>query len=224
MKGSGIMSFDWLDKIFSCPELMRMGHGQNMEKRSLGLGWLYYALVRVEKPRSIVCIGSWRGFVPIVMAQALVDNGDGGRLAFIDPSLVDNHWKQPSETKAWFSGFGLDNIDHHCMTTQEFVKSEAYGEIKQVDMLFVDGMHTAEQARFDHMAFDRKLVPDGIVMFHDSVRRRKSRIYDRDNPYEHTVVDYVNELKQRKYLQIMDFPLASSVTVVRKTPTYVEEI
>ena len=193
-----------------------MGHGQNAENKDLGLGWLYYALARIHTPTTAICIGSWRGFVPILLGRAIKDNNNGGRVIFIDPSLADDHWQDPDRTQEWFSKFELSNIEHHRMTTQEFVLTDHFRELSAIDLLFIDGMHTAEQARFDYESFDGKMNDQSIALFHDSFKKRYSRIYDQDNPYLHTVTDYINELDSRNDLQVMDFPLASSVTLVRK--------
>jgi predicted O-methyltransferase YrrM len=210
------MTSEWIESVFAHPELLTMGHGQRLEDRNLGLGWLYYALVRVERPRTVVCIGSWRGFVPIMLGKALKDNHEGGKVIFIDPSLVDAQWTDPKRTEAWFAGFGLDNIHHFRMTTQAFTASNTYQSMETVNLLFVDGFHSAEQARFDHEAFEPLLSADAVVLFHDSVRKMTSRIYGQDKPYEHTVVDYIDELKARAEFQIMDFSLDSGVTMVRR--------
>jgi predicted O-methyltransferase YrrM len=164
-----------------------------------------------------VCIGSWRGFVPIILAQALRDNGEGGRVTFIDPSLADNFWAEPEKTRAWFAGFGLDNIDHHRLTTQQYVDTDAHRSATPVSLLFVDGFHSAEQARFDHEAFAARLTDDAVVLFHDSIREMNSTIYGKDRPYVHTVHRYIDELKQRDDLQVMDFALDSGVTIVRRS-------
>jgi len=207
---------EWVRALLADPELCRMGHGQRAADGNLGLGWLYYALVRMHRPRRVVCIGSWRGFVPIVLARALKENGDGARLTFIDPSLVDDFWKDPQRTRAWFESFGLDNVEHHCTTTQAFVASEAWHALDGVGLLFVDGYHTEEQARFDHEAFASRLAPDAFVFFHDSIRPKLARLYGPDRHYTHTVHRYIDELKRRPDLQVMDFPMDSGVTLVRR--------
>ena len=181
-----------------------------------GWGWLYYGLARVVRPARAVCIGSWRGFVPIVLGQALKDNGEGGRITFIDPSLVDDFWTDPQRTRAWFESFGLDNVEHHRLTTQEFVATEAYRGLGTVGLLFVDGYHTAEQARFDHEAFADRLADDACVFFHDSTRPQKSGMYGKDKRYVHSVHSYMDELKRRPELQVIDFPYDSGVTLVRR--------
>ena len=210
------MNSDWLGRILGHAELRAMGHGQRLEDANLGLGWLYYALARIERPPHAVCIGSWRGFVPIVLAQALRDNGEGGRVTFIDPSLADDFWADPERTRAWFAGFGLDNVDHHRLTTQQYVETAEHRSGSPVSMLFVDGYHSAEQARFDHEAFASRLTKDAVVLFHDSIRPKTSMIYGEDNPYVHTAHLYIDELQRRADLQVMDFTLDSGVTIVRR--------
>ena len=210
------MNTDWVARILAHPELCEMGHGQRPDEGNLGLGWLYYSLVRIERPARAVCIGSWRGFVPIVLAQALKDNGEGGQLTFIDPSLADDHWTDPQRTLDWFASFGLDNIEHHRMTTQQFAGSEQHRSIGAVDLLFVDGYHTDEQARFDHETFAADLSDAAVVLFHDSIRPKRTSIYGEDKAYVHSVHLYIDALKQRPDLQVMDFPLASGVTLVRQ--------
>lgn len=212
------MTTDWAQKILAHPELRRMGHGQRRADGNLGLGWLYYGLVRIERPKRVVCIGSWRGFVPIVLASALRDNGEGGRLTFIDPSLVDDFWRDAQRTRDWFESFGLDNVEHHLSTTQDFVGSEAFQALDPVGLLFVDGFHSEEQARFDHEAFVEKLSDQAVVLFHDSIRPALTGIYGPDATYVHTVYRYMDELALRDDLQLMDFPLSSGVTAVRHAP------
>lgn len=189
--------FTWVSQLLTIDKLVESGHGQRREDKNLGLGWLYYALVRIYRPKTVVIIGSWRGFVPIVLAHACEDNLEGGEVIFIDPSLVDDFWKDPKTVREHFSGFGSANIRHFCMTTQEFVKTDEYKALDKIGMLFVDGMHTAEQARFDHEAFVEKLI--GPTLFHDSLSVQLSTLYG--TPYRHTVGQYVEDLRAR------DFPM-----------------
>lgn len=207
------MNGAWLSKIFSCLPLLRAsGHGTRPEDQNLGLGWLYYALGRIYKPKVVVVIGSWRGFVPMMLARACRDNREGGRVVFIDPSLVDDFWKIPKAVKQHFGEFGLDNIEHHCMTTQEFVKTDTYKNLDKIGMLFVDGYHTAEQARFDHESFATKLG-DGPALFHDSRSTTESPLYD--EPYTHTVWEYVVQLRNRGW-DVFDVVEAQGVAMVHR--------
>ncbi len=210
------MDNNWLKKFLSHPDLIKMGHGQCETDSNIGLGWLYYAQVRILRPLHIVCIGSWRGFVPMVLAKGLVDNAQNGRVTFIDPSLVDDFWIDTEKVRLWFTSFGLDNIDHFRYTTQEFVNTEWYRKMSNIGILFVDGFHSADQAKFDYEAFEHLLVPGGCAFFHDAVRKKISGIYGFDKAYEHTVCDYIKKLRSNEDLQVYDFSLADGVAMVSK--------
>ncbi len=206
----------WLKRLFGTEEMLRMGHDQRFEDQNLGLGWVYYALGRVIRPNCAVVIGSWRGFVPVVIGRALKDNVEKGRVVFIDPSLVDDFWSDAKAVKAHFRRFGLRNVRHYRMTTQEFTKTRHYREIGSVGMLFVDGYHTMEQARFDHEAFRHLMSPDGVVLFHDSAGPLDSRLYGPDKRYTHSVHRYMDELRSDAGFQVFDLPQARGVTLVRE--------
>lgn len=206
----------WIADLFRHPELLRMGHDQRSEDLNLGLGWLYYGLARVQRCGLAVVIGSHRGFVPLVVARALSDNVEAGDVMFIDPSLVDDFWRDAESTRRYFASFGLENVRHFLHTTQEFIRTPSFEHMQDAGLLFVDGYHTAEQARFDFAAFAGKLTADATVLFHDSVRTRLSRMYGVEKAYEHTVVHYMDELKRRDDLQVFDLPFDSGVTLVKK--------
>lgn len=206
----------WIEQLLAEPELCVMGHAQRPEAADIGLGWLYHALARIERPQHVVCIGSWRGFVPLVLGRTLQDMGEGGQLTFIDPSLVDDHWRDADRVRAWFARFGVHNVQHHRMTTQQFVASAHFAELAPVGLHFIDGMHTAEQARFDHESFMPKLLPGAPVLFHDGVRHRHSRIYGADKPYEHTVFEYLDALRREGRHELLSFAQDSGVVLVRE--------
>ncbi len=206
----------WLNQLLAEPEMLQMGHGQDAASRSLGLGWIYYGLARALRPSRVVIVGSWRGFVPLVFGKALIDNGDNGRVVFIDPSYVDDFWSDPARTAAHFARFGVGNIGHHCMTTEAFAQSDAYADLKDVGILFIDGMHTATAARFDHEAFRPRLAENGVTLFHDSIWVRPSRIYGADKVYEHRVKDYIDALRNDKLLDVLDIAIAGGLTLVRE--------
>ena len=207
---------DWISKLFEHKDLLRMGHCQSADDLNLGMGWLYYAFVRLLRPRRVVVIGSYRGFSPSVFGRALADNGAEGSVYFIDPSFVDDFWVNESQVKKHFADFGLTNVRHFHMTTQQFVGTEHYQSLGEVGIVFVDGYHSAEQARFDYEAFRDSVSDDGLVLFHDSTRVSKTKIYGEDREYERTVRDLMDELKQDPSLQVFDLPFAHGLTLVRR--------
>jgi predicted O-methyltransferase YrrM len=206
----------WIKTLYGDRKMLGMGHAQSKADGNLGLGWLYYSLARLQRAKRIVVIGSYRGFVPMVLARALQDNRNAGIVDFIDPSLVDDFWKDPERVQAHFARFGIENIRHHLYTTQAFVGTDAYRALQDVDVLFVDGYHSHEQARFDHLAFADKLSADASVLFHDSIGNHESRIYGEDKRYAYSVKQYMDELKASPGFQVFDFDYGSGVTLVKR--------
>jgi len=207
---------DWIAELFRDPNLARMGHAQRVEDLNLGLGWLYYGLARVLRPAVVVVIGSYRGFVPMVLGKALADNGEDGRVHFIDPSYVDDFWKDAAAVHAHFARHELSNIQHYLMTTQQFVESTAYRELGAPGIVFIDGYHTEEQVRFDYESFRDRLGSDGVTLFHDSRYVKPSRMYGPDRIYTRTVKFFIDQLKQDPALQVFDLPFGDGLTLVRR--------
>ena len=206
----------WVARLFEQPSLLSMGHNQRLGDLNLGLGWLYYAFGRIVRPQRAVVIGSYRGFVPLILGRAFQDNGEGGEVVFLDPSLVDSFWKDPVSVRGYFDGFGCGNVTHVLTTTQEFVTTEAYRGLGEIGLLFVDGYHTAEQARFDYEAFEGRLAPFGLALFHDSMVLRRSAIYGDDRAYQMTVKHFIDELRADTGVQVLDLPFGTGLTLVRK--------
>ncbi len=206
----------WIAELFRDPNLVRMGHAQRVDDLNLGLGWLYYGLARTMRPAVAVVIGSYRGFVPMMLGRALADNGEGGQVHFIDPSYVDDFWKDTDAVKAHFARYGLSNIRHYLMTTQQFVESLAYRELGAPGIVFVDGYHTEEQVRFDYEAFRDRLTPDGVTLFHDTRYVKPSRMYGPDRIYTRTVKYFIDKLRQDPALQVLDLPLGDGLALVRR--------
>jgi predicted O-methyltransferase YrrM len=207
---------DWIARLFEDPDLLDMGHAQRAEDRNLGMGWLYYGLVRLIRPRLSVVIGSWRGFVPLLLGRAHADNLEGGEVWFIDPSLADGHWRDATKVRAWFEARGVSNVRHFLMTTQEFAQSEARRTMGEVGLLFVDGYHTAEQARFDHEAFADRMAPGSITCFHDSISTGTSGVYGPERAYTRTVRDYMLALAADPRWQVIDLPFEFGLSLVRR--------
>ena len=207
---------EWIARLFEDPEMLRMGHCQRAEDRNLGMGWIYYALGRLLRPARVVVIGSYRGFTPLVFGKALADNGGDGQVWFIDPSLADDFWTDPEGVAAHFAAHGIANVRHFRMTTQEFAASEHYRALGAVDLLHVDGWHTEEQAEFDFNVFAPKLTAAAITLFHDSVEMDVSPMYGAERAYTCTVRRFMDRLKRRPDLQVLDLPLGPGLTLVRK--------
>jgi hypothetical protein len=208
----------FIRQLFADPDMLRMGHHQRAEDLNLGLGWIYYALGRLARPAKAVVIGSFRGFVPAVLAKALAENVEGGQVLFIDPSWADGFWREPNHVTGHFERLGAPNVTHWRLSTQEFVRTEDYRALSGIGLLMVDGYHTAEQARFDYLAFLDKLAEDSVVMFHDSVQRRMSSFYGEERRYEHTVCELMDRLRRTPGLEVFSLPFGGGLTLVRGRP------
>ena len=209
---------DFVRGLLADPQMLRMGHAQRAEDGNLGLGWLYYALARILRPERAVVIGSWRGFVPLVIARALAENLERGTVWFVDPSLVDDFWRDPAAVAAHFRSHGVANVEHRCATTQAFVESADYARLDRVGLLMIDGLHTAEQARYDYLAVVDKLADDAVVLFHDSTGPKLSPIYGPGREYRHTVYKLIARLRETPGLEVLSLPFDSGVTLVRGRP------
>ncbi|MCW5891166.1 MAG: class I SAM-dependent methyltransferase [bacterium] len=208
----------WIASLLAEPSLLRMGHLQRAADANLGLGWIYYALGRALRPTTAVVVGSWRGFVPLILGKALADNVESGTVWFVDPSLADDFWTDPGDVDRHFRRFGVDNVRHLRMTTQEFVTSDAYAALPPPGLVFIDGLHTAEQAAFDWEAFAPRLAPGAVVCFHDSRSEKTSPMYGPDRAYRCSVGTFLATLRARPDLQVFDLPLGPGLTLVRRHP------
>ncbi len=209
---------DFVTRLLADPTMLRMGHAQRAEDQNLGLGWLYYSFARLVRHPQAVVIGSWRGFVPSIIARGMADNVERGELLFIDPALADDFWHQPAKVAAHFTALGAPNVRHVRQTTQEFAASPEHAALVEVGLLVVDGYHSAEQARFDYLTFLPKLTADSIVLFHDSVRRMQSPIYGKDRVYEHTVCLFMDRLRETPGLEVLSLPYGGGLSIVRGQP------
>ncbi len=222
IEGSGQCPFmlleTYLETLFAEPQMLRMGHGQSKNDLNLGLGWIYYALGRVLRAKTAVVIGSYRGFVPSVIARALGDNEQPGSVTFIDPSLADDFWAEPAHVTQHFEKLGTPNIVHQRFTTQTFVDTPAYAALDDIDLLMIDGYHTAEQARFDYLAFLPKLSEQAVTLFHDSVSIRESKFYGEDRSYWHTVRQFIERLETTPGIEVLTLPIGSGLSLVRGKP------
>jgi predicted O-methyltransferase YrrM len=199
-----------------------LGHHEDPRTLNLGFGFMYYALARALRPRHVVVIGSGYGFSVVCLALGLRDNG-AGRLSFVDPSyslLRDGplqtvggtaKWSDPRGVREHFARFGVEDIvTHHRMTSAEFFDAYPRLDLGPIDLGFIDGNHSYADVRHDFVAMLRHAPRDAYILLHDTnlyVREflghagvaRWTRILDRD----------------RARFQLVDFPFASGVAIVR---------
>jgi predicted O-methyltransferase YrrM len=167
------LSNDWLIwqlmKHFKADE---NGHQAKVSEADLGYGWIHYGLIRQQKPKNLLCIGSRYGFIPAVMAQACKDN-QFGKVDFVDAGYGandPNHWTgqaywQKDEGLNCFKNFGLQKyIQLFVETTAQFAK---HSQNNKYDYIYLDGNHSYQGVKFDFQSFWPKLNQGGLLLFHD---------------------------------------------------------
>lgn len=151
---------------------------QNIDPRTsnLGYGLIHYAIVRNQKPKRILCVGSMYGFIPFMLARACQDNKIG-HVDFVDaafdmdnPKNKFNHiygrgfWKR-TDPKQHFSQY-LHNtyISTHVMTLEEFFKKHPQ---RTYDYIYLDGDHRYQGARRAVLQSWKHLNEEGYLCLHD---------------------------------------------------------
>lgn len=148
----------------------------NKKTKNYGYGLFHYSMIRNQKPRKALIVGSMFGYIPYMMARACEENGFG-KVDFVDASF---DLKDKSDKKTHYFGHGFWNkktskkhfsyllnpkyIDIYVMTTKEF--AEKYPQNKY-DYICLDGDHSYNGAKLDLKLFWPKLNKEGFISFHD---------------------------------------------------------
>jgi hypothetical protein len=138
-------------------------------------GWLEHApfafwLIRVANPRSIVELGTERGFSYLVFCQAIRDHGVAARASAVDTWAGDEH-----------AGFYGDEVyttlcrvhDPSYASFSTLIRSSFSDALPlfadgSVDLLHIDGLHTFDAVRCDFESWRPKLSDRAVVLLHDT--------------------------------------------------------
>jgi len=183
--------------------------GYECDTDNLGYGYFYYGIVRIYKPRVIVCIGSGFGFVPMCLALAARDN-NVGRVHFVDPSYHRSDcWSDPHKVKERFESVGLNTnwITHYKLTNREFFKkSELCKAPPEIDLLFIDGSDKKDDVEFDFKKIGKFVKPGGFILVHDTAQD--------DQYHEPRLVHQLR--KALNCYDIIRFPGKAGFSLIRK--------
>lgn len=151
---------------------------QNLDKETsnFGYGQIHYSLIRSQRPKNILCVGSMYGFIPYMMAKACGEN-NFGHVDFVDASYDINDTKDKNDhfygqgfwkknnPKKHFSYLGSGNfISTYVMTTEDFAKRYPN---RKYNYIYLDGDHSYKGALINLKLFWSKLNQDGYLCFHD---------------------------------------------------------
>lgn len=199
-----------------------LGHHESRSELNLGFGFLYYGLARALRPRHVLVIGSGFGFSVVCLALGVRDNARG-RVTFVDPSysvLTDgpfktiggtSQWDDPAKVKRHFARFGVDDVvTHYRLRSDEFFDGYADFALPPIELAFIDGSHAYDDVRHDFLATLRHAKKNAYVLLHDT------NIYLRELVRHAGVKRFVKSLqKERSLFEVVDFPFASGVAIVR---------
>ncbi len=153
------------------------GQNINLSQFFLGFGLIHYSFIRNIKPTNILCIGSRKGFIPVILALACKDN-NFGHVDFVDAGYdQDDHskhwsgvgfWKK-GDVKEHFARFGVSSyLTTYVMTTKEFAVK--YPE-RTYQYIYIDGDHSYEGVKLDYKLFWKRLEKNGFMSFHDVIAK-----------------------------------------------------
>ncbi|MEA2056535.1 MAG: class I SAM-dependent methyltransferase [Patescibacteria group bacterium] len=148
------------------------GHKADSKTGNLGYGAIHYSLINITNPERVLCVGSYKGFIPAICTLACRDN-NRGMVDFVDAgydSEDENDWGgegvwRECNPVEYFKPFHLDKyLKLHVMKSDEFAKK--FPE-KKFEYIYIDGDHSYEGVKADFEAFWPKLTEGGLILFHD---------------------------------------------------------
>lgn len=151
------------------------GHWVERDKGNLGFGYVHFGLIASQKPKRILCIGSQRGFVPVICALACKHNKKG-HVDFVDAGFDLDHPKAWSGDGFWTKNdpkkhFGKVVSDKwittYVMTTKDFAKKYK----REYDYIYIDGDHSYKGVKTDYQTFWPRLTKGGYMSFHDALAK-----------------------------------------------------
>jgi hypothetical protein len=199
-----------------------LGHHEDRATLNLGFGFVYYGLVRALRPQHVLVVGSGFGFSVVCLALGLRDNRRG-QLTFVDPSFSllrhgplhtvggQAHWNDPGRVRAHFARFGVDQIvTHHKLTSADLFERYERLDLPPIDVAFIDGNHSYAHVARDFIEVLVRSKRNSYVLLHDT------NIYVREFVRHAGVKRFVKRLSLlQDEFEIVDFPFASGVAVVR---------
>lgn len=127
---------------------------------------LVEGVIRWARPKSVLEIGAYKGFMSATIGRALMESGEAAGIAPGRLTILDNfhdYRTNPQLLRSNLKACGVENYDLVKATSKSFTR----GIIAQRwDMAVIDGDHTFDWA----MADTQFAISNGayILMFHDS--------------------------------------------------------
>ena len=185
---------------------------------SLGFGFIHYALIRNMRPKNILCVGSWKGFIPAVCALACKNEGRG-RVDFVDAGY-DGRVKE-EKGKSWggagiwkkatadyWKPLGVERyIELFLMTIEDFC---VCNEKNTYQYIYLDADHRYEGVKAHFELLWPRLDNGGLFLFHDLIQAKEC-IWG-----EFGVLKFINEIKDNMKLEFLSISRSAGLGIVRK--------
>lgn len=145
------------------------------------------------KPKAILEIGRWLGGSTILLCSAAAQYG--GKVISVDLKIKAPQYAEDRLIEQHLNALHLDNYELHVGSSYDFSPSTS------IDLAFIDGDHSYEGVKKDHLNVLRHLNPGGHLIFHDAGASR---------PFT-TVHEPVQKLMQEMKQNNAEFRLCSEV-------------
>jgi predicted O-methyltransferase YrrM len=191
------MDLSYLYKILNI-SFNRDGDYERMSKMAIEreVGEFLYYFVRLIKPEIIVETGS--GFSTFLMANALKENQQGYIYSF---DITGQETRKEKLRK-------IDSLKYVNLITGPASKrgEEIVREIKQIDILFLDAVHTYEAVIEEIEIFNPCLIKGSYLIFHDVTHPK----------FVGKVGKAVEELKHKVNMEGITFETINGLSILKK--------
>lgn len=123
----------------------------------LEVGRLWYAFVRLTKPKMVLETGTYKGYSTCCIATALRDIGENGHVYTIDPYNIEHLWNNTSLEPfiTWIPKYSQHSL--------------SLVENKEFDLLILDSDHSYKTVMWELIHFEKLLNVGGHILMHDSL-------------------------------------------------------
>ncbi|MFK8049909.1 MAG: class I SAM-dependent methyltransferase [Halioglobus sp.] len=126
------------------------------------------------RPGKVVELGAYNGMSFFVFCQSMIENDISGLCYAVDTWGGDDHTGAYDDSI--FNDVRQHARDHYRGNTylMRMLFNEAVGhfEDETIDLLHIDGLHTYEAVQEDFNNWYSKVIPGGIILFHDIEARQ----------------------------------------------------
>ena len=132
-----------------------------------------FFLIAVMKPKMVVELGTFLGASFFAFCQAVKEFNLDTQCYAVDCWEGDKH-----------AGNYSDNVYHTVVAAHSHYKEFAYllrmdfeeaaklNELKKIDLLHIDGLHTYEAVKHDFETWLPKMSDEGVIIFHDTAEMK----------------------------------------------------